>query len=301
MRRQHGVISLRQAASEGVTRHAVAHLVSTGRWLRRYQGVYISVAHRQERLTEWAAALMWVGGGLDGMAALSGPSAASLLKLPDWGLPYRLQLTSPRTQRQPRGDARLVVSRPVSWDRRRDTCLVSGLRVTTVPRTVLDVVAGLDPDPAVGFVAAVVNHRRTSLPDLEAQAQACPRAWGVQKLTTAIEALEGGHDALSELRASRILSAEGIRTQPQYPVQLPFAEVHIDLAALELKVAIEVDGPSHDTMAQRERDIQRDEALRELGWGVVRVTPNQLRTDPQQFVRRVLAEARRLRRGGAAS
>ncbi len=46
----------------------------------------------------------------------------------------------------------------------------------------------------------------------------------------------------------------------------------VDLALVDERLAIEVDGPSHGSPIARERDNKKDSKLRELGWIVWRVT-----------------------------
>jgi len=50
-----------------------------------------------------------------------------------------------------------------------------------------------------------------------------------------------------------------------------------DLACPELKIAIQYEGDVHRTNRKWQKDIARDEALRDHGWEIIRVTAAQLR------------------------
>ncbi|WP_158807423.1 endonuclease domain-containing protein [Beijerinckia sp. L45] len=57
--------------------------------------------------------------------------------------------------------------------------------------------------------------------------------------------------------------------------QVPIGAFIADFACVEVKLVVEVDGPSHETDAGRFMDARRDRWFRENGWCVVRV-PNAL-------------------------
>jgi len=50
------------------------------------------------------------------------------------------------------------------------------------------------------------------------------------------------------------------------------APYRIDLAHLSLKLAVELDGPNHQSTAQRKRDRRKDTWLKQMGWKVLRLT-----------------------------
>ena len=54
--------------------------------------------------------------------------------------------------------------------------------------------------------------------------------------------------------------------QPGYPTSYK-----VDLAWIERKLAIEVDGPSHNTHAAKAKDMKKNIKLQELGWKVWRI------------------------------
>lgn len=52
---------------------------------------------------------------------------------------------------------------------------------------------------------------------------------------------------------------------------VPGTAEEVDFHWRALRLVLEVDGPTHLTLVQRERDARRDAALRRLGWRVVRI------------------------------
>jgi hypothetical protein len=63
----------------------------------------------------------------------------------------------------------------------------------------------------------------------------------------------------------------------------------LDLANLDAKVAIEIDGHSHNTLAARERDQRKDAWLTGAGWTVLRFTNEEVTADPAACARAATA------------
>jgi very-short-patch-repair endonuclease len=62
------------------------------------------------------------------------------------------------------------------------------------------------------------------------------------------------------------LAVKTLRKPPLYPHCYK-----LDLANLEMKMGIELDGGSHLTLTRREQDQKKDALLRSLGWKVLRL------------------------------
>ena len=77
--------------------------------------------------------------------------------------------------------------------------------------------------------------------------------------------------------------------------QCPIGPYIIDFACVAAKLVIEVDGPSHDELAQQTHDARRDAWLRQQGWRVLRI-PNALVIGggdlPIDRIREAIASAR---------
>lgn len=68
----------------------------------------------------------------------------------------------------------------------------------------------------------------------------------------------------------------------RYRAQHPFFGLYLiaDFVLLDRRVIIEVDGDSHNTLAQRRKDLQHMIALEEQGWAVVRMSNAEAISDP---------------------
>lgn len=79
----------------------------------------------------------------------------------------------------------------------------------------------------------------------------------------------------------------------RYRVQYPFLALKYfaDFALLDRKIIVEVDGDSHNTPAQKEKDLQHALQVLELGWVIVRVTNEQASQNPEKTVKIALEVA----------
>jgi len=72
---------------------------------------------------------------------------------------------------------------------------------------------------------------------------------------------------------------------PQYPID----KMHVDFAIPSLKIAIECDGfENHSTTEQRNRDNWRDAFLNSIGWIIQRFTGNDILTNIDRCINRIL-------------
>src|SRR3954469_9112013 len=127
----HGVVSRRELLDAGVSRKQVRGRRAKGLLIAEHPGVY-RVGHRAPSfLATYTAAMKACGD----RAALSGFSAAFLLAILK-GNPPRPEVTAP-ARREVRG-IRTRVCRGLD---ERDIAIVSSIRVTTVPRTIVDLAA----------------------------------------------------------------------------------------------------------------------------------------------------------------
>ncbi|MDQ3465768.1 MAG: hypothetical protein M3500_14000, partial [Actinomycetota bacterium] len=158
------VLTVASAAAAGVSRHAIAHQVSRGRWLRLLPGVYLTHGGTPTPVERAAAALLFAGEG----AVLSGSHA--------------LQRYAVRSA--PLSVAKILVLTPMSNARRsagfvfvRRTHLapaqpvrIGRLAVAPITRAVIDACLGLRSQRTVrAIVAEVVQRRRCSAADLAAE------------------------------------------------------------------------------------------------------------------------------------
>lgn len=82
----------------------------------------------------------------------------------------------------------------------------------------------------------------------------------------------------------------GYRFRRQYSIG-PYV---VDFYCPELRLAIEIDGPSHEGGEAREYDTKREEEIRELGITVVRFRNDEVLSNSMGVIRRIIDLARAL-------
>jgi hypothetical protein len=210
-------------------------------------------------LSHWSALALWRRGPTTGPVHVSVPAARKALRSPGLVV-HRVRLLEP--------------------DR------IGGLPVTDLARAVVDswglaLGAGgraRDVETARAAVITTIRERQVKPAELRADVAARPALPGRADLLDLVTKVEGGsHSELEIWGVDHVLTGPGMpRFVRQFPVALPHANVRLDAAMPELRVAIEFDGAAfHGDPAARERDIRRDVALAALGWVVLRSGPLQ--------------------------
>ena len=83
------------------------------------------------------------------------------------------------------------------------------------------------------------------------------------------------HDELLLIEA---LESRGISVERQFPLQLPGgATIYLDAAIPLIRLGLEIDGPTHDTVVGVHRDKHRDLLLAAEGWQILRPTTDDIR------------------------
>jgi hypothetical protein len=279
--RQHGVVSRAQLSALGLARGAIGHRIEVGRLRQVHRGVY-TIGHRLlSREGRWMGAVLACGPG----AVLSHHSAAAL-----WGIrqSMRIEVTAPAT-RHPRSG--IVIHRSPVGDDERTTH--RGIPTTTVPRTLLDLSAGVRIDDLRAAFRQAEQLRLTDPLSLYDLATRYPRRPGLRAIRGLLdEGSIGARIVRSELeeRFQAFLIRAGLPL-PQANVLVEGFEV--DCAWPEQRVIVELDGrEAHETRHAFERDRQRDRVLAAAGWRVIRITWRQLHDEPhlvEADLRRLLA------------
>jgi hypothetical protein len=169
---------------------------------------------------------------------------------------------------------------------------VGGIAVTCPARTVFDIGRRASPQlVTVQLLDALAN--ATDVKDVEVEAVIArhPGARGVSRLRRVLPLVDGGAESPQETRTRLALIDAGLpKPQTQIVVRDEYGEfvARIDMGYEDLRVGIEYDGPQHWTNAkQRERDIDRYSALFDLGWVIIRVSSELLRSRQGTLVARV--------------
>ena len=261
---QHGVVTRDQVVALGLTRHAIAHRVTTGRMHTLHRGVY-AVGHPGLSVHGRRLAAVLACGD---RALLSHRSAAVLHGLlPEDG--GRLHVTVPMRRRPPAG---VIVHRSrIAAGVRRDA-----IPVTTPARTLVDLAA----TAAERDVARAVEEARLLQLVTDAELLRLARD---KRGAPLLRELLADEPSLTRSEAERLLLALVRRAglpRPQTNVRVAGHEV--DALWPSHRLVVEVDGFAfHSSRDAFERDRERDADLQAHGLRVIRVTWRRLVERPE--------------------
>jgi very-short-patch-repair endonuclease len=276
---QDGLITDEQARACGLTERTLRRRVHDGGWARPAPGVLLAGGHPWTDRSRLRAAGMWVGrrGVLCGSAAAWWhgmlPAAPEVVDL----------TVGRRCGLRPRDGLRL---RRRELDR-HDVVEVGGLRLTARPLTVLETAVAL-PDGSAFLDRALQRYV-----DFSAVYEAYCRhlgAHGGARLAELLIAAADRADSAAERVIVALLRGAGITG---WQLGVPFGPWTIDLAFLEAKLAVEVDGWAWHVDVDRFRaDRRKGNALTRAGWTVLRFTWHDLLNRPGYVVGEIRAALR---------
>jgi very-short-patch-repair endonuclease len=283
---QDGVLARRQALRGGLTEDQWQWRLDSSRWQPLLPGVVVThtgpVTPRQQC---WAAVLV-AGRG----ACLSGDAALSTSGMPLGELSAihvavpEDRLVVARVLAPVEGRGVRVVPRRVTRlsDLRHPARQPPGVRV---PAAVLHAAAWAVSDRAAEWrVAAAVQQRRVTVPDLRQALAAMPRLPRRALVNAVLDDVEHGAHAASELDFLRFLRRWHLPRPDalQRPVRLGSLR-YLDAWWERQRVAAELDGAHHRDVAQWEHDVLRANdvlvAGRRSGTVLLRFTTGNLRHD----------------------
>ncbi len=274
---QRGFVTHDQLAAAGLTRHAIAHRLTTGRLTLHHKGVYLVGRPSLEPLGRETAAVLFCAGH----AVLSHLTAAHL-----WALtparPDDVSVTL--VGRDLRSRSGLHFHRVTQLDR-ADLRRRHRLPVTSPARTVLDIAA---LGSSLERVLAEAQVQRLLRPgDLEDAIERAPHHRGVARLRALLEA--GRDPALTRKEAEERMLA--LIRDAQLPAPIVNGRVHgleVDFRWPDQRLIVEIDGYQfHGHRAAFERDRRRDQTLAAAGYRVIRVTWRQLVEEPLAVIARI--------------
>jgi very-short-patch-repair endonuclease len=276
--RQHGVIARRQASAAGVSSKAIEVRLRAGRLIPLHRGVY-ALGHRRLRSEGyWMAAVLAVGPG----AVLSHREAAALHGLRPTNR-ARIDVTTEADRCVPG----IEVHRVRRLDP-ADVTTVSGIPVTTVARTLVDLA---DVVNAESLAKAMDEAERQNRLDLRAIHTARTRTTGrngpgPQRLTHALRELAAHGTTLTrsplEVAFQALINRAGL-PKPRTNARLKGHEV--DAYWPDHKLAVELDGwRFHNTRRDFQRDRERDRELTAAGHKVIRFTHRDVHERPAHVV-----------------
>lgn len=272
---QGGCLARAQLRQLGFTARVVDGWIARGWLIVVHRGVFaLGQRPRTHEGLAWAAVLACG----EGAKTSHGTSATCHALVRPY---HRVHVTTPAKRSRP-GIANHAAD--------TETVYIDGLPCTTVARTLVDL-AGCVP---FGVLESAVRQAQVrGVLDLRAIGMvllACPRARGIRRLRSiladpvALAPTRSGPERV----ALRALLAAGW----EWPVvgeRVPGTDEEVDFLWPNRRLVLEIDGPTHLTPVQRERDARRDAALRRLGWRVVRVPAHGAAEAPALLARAVAA------------
>lgn len=287
--RQHGVLSASQAMSAGLSAPAVRRLVRAGVWKRVRPCVY-ALWLPEARDDRWhqrlSAASLWLGD----QGAVSHRAAATVFEL-DGIESAPLEVVT--TGGQQASEAGMVLHR-VRVLRRDEVVIRNGIRVTAVPRTLVDLCSVSDHQAVELAFECALRRRLASIEQIAEALAGRQGAGGRWVLSSLIERFPGvATDSALEVIVWDILIAGGLPPPiRQYEIRSGRGAfvARVDLAYPEALLAIEADGREfHSSRRDWQRDRSRQNALVRLGWTVYRVTWEDANRRPARVVADVRA------------
>jgi very-short-patch-repair endonuclease len=168
----------------------------------------------------------------------------------------------------------------------------NGMQVTTPARTAFDLGRHIrSPIAAVQRLDALANATDVKRVDVEAVMAAHPAARGNPRLLRVLPLMDAGAESPQETIARLVLVDAGLPSPvTQFRVFDEYGQfvARLDMAYDDVMVGVEYDGAQQWTdPAVRQRDIDKQFALTELGWLIVRVSRDLLRYRRAAYVARV--------------
>jgi hypothetical protein len=250
-----------------------------------YRNVYVPRGQELDPADKAVAAWLWSGR----RATVVGLSAAALhgsLWI-DTKHPAELNQSS-RTR--PLGI--LINSDGLAGD---ETCVVRGIRTTTPQRTVFDLGRRSGLTMAVIRVDAMLQATHLKLVEVQPLLTRHKGVRGLTQLRRVLDLADAGAESPQETRTRLLLTEAGMRpTHTQIEVfDGRYLVGRIDMGWPEWKVGVQYDGIQHWTdPKQRTRDIDQTVEYQDLGWRIVRVGADLLRSRQGTVIARTTAALR---------
>ena len=258
--KQAGLLTRRQCLAAGMPEDMVRWRVSSRRWVRVHDGVFLTEPGRSDWLVRGMAALLWSqSGGLEADAAFCGHSAAFL-----WGLerdpPPGVELVVPERRRVVAMPG-IVVRRSMRWENLIHETAYPWR--TTLPATVLDLAAKGSEADALGNVANAVQKQLVTPTQLRQELVARGGHKHRKVLRPALVEIDDGGQSGAEILYIR--DVERAHRLPWATRQSPSdrgRRRYHDNDYEEYGFLVEVDGRlGHEGWSDRVRDGQRDRRL----------------------------------------
>ena len=153
---------------------------------------------------------------------------------------------------------------------------IGEVTATTPARTAFDLACRNPTAKAVAMIDALARASRLNVEDVQFLAERHKGHRNIRRARHALTLVDGGAESPRETWLRLLVIEAGYpRPQTQIPVCGEYGELVavVDMGWEDVKIALEYEGEHHRiSRAQFQRDIERYEALAELGWIAIRVT-----------------------------
>ena len=290
-RQQYGLVTRRQLLDLGISSSSIGRALGSG--LERVDLFQRAAIYRLPGTPDsWhqglMALLLWLGDE----SAISHRAAAALFGLGKFEPGTFEAITTLQIRHAPSTD--IVIH---NTDLLLPTYMteIAGLRVTTVERTIFDLGAVVPRWKVAKALDQALFLKLTNLGELkgyldELSARGRSGAGVLRQLLAERDPLNEKVDTRGELRVLNAIRKAGLPMPvAQYPIyDGPYELFRLDFAYPEAKIAIEVDDfPSHSTKSVFESDRRRDNFLQARGWRLLRITDDEIRDRPAEFLNRL--------------
>ncbi len=273
--RQWGVVARRQLTAAGLSERLIDGRAASGDLLRLHRGVY-AVGHRRlRREGHWLAAVLAVPG-----AVLSHRDAAGLHSLRSTNHANVDVTTTGRAQTH-----KGIAVHPTRILDAHDTTTVSGIPVTSVARTLVDL-AGTVPPDHLAKVLREAEHQRTL--DTRAIEETLQRTRGRRGPGhAALRQALAEHASLATTLTDSALEVSFQRLVRRHRLPKPetnviIQDMRVDACWPHARLVVELDGYAHHSNRQAfQRDRERDVRLQLAGYRVMRFTHDHVIRRPQ--------------------
>lgn len=269
------MVARRQLIATGLSERLIDARAAGGDLLRLHRGVYAVGHQRLRREGTWLAAVLAVPG-----AVLSHRDAAGLHGL----RPANHASVSVTTTGRPRAHAGIQVHRTRVLDA-DDITTVSGIPVTTVARTLVDLAGVIPADHLAKAFREADNQRTLDLRALEAILQQTRGRRGPGHAALKHALAEQASLATTLTRSSLEVSFQRLIRQQRLPKPQTNVQLHgyeVDALWPTAKLVVELDGwRHHNSRWSFQQDRERDVRLQLAGYRVLRFTHHDVTSRPQ--------------------
>jgi very-short-patch-repair endonuclease len=287
------VASVAEWHTAGLTQAQLRSLARSGALVRVWHGVYAT-----RSAVEWAKASPLRGHALLSIAAHASVGRDSVTSHQSAALIHGLDLF-------PHAPDLVILTRPPARPSGRlrsdgiffhtaelpddHVTKVLGARVTTVPRTVVDLARAMSFMSAVVTADSALRADITTQEALVAVCDACAGWPGIRKARRAVDFSDPRAESVLESCARAIFHEHGLDPpELQFTVTGPDFRYSVDFYWPKYRVIAEADGEIKYSDPRRAiRQLERDQRLRDRGYKVVHFTWRELFQNPQAVIERI--------------